>query len=495
MAMDESNPTELGIEGLEEPVEVGVGGFATVYKAFQPAFRRTVAVKILAAVNLDDAAKLRFERECQAMGSLSEHPNIVTVYGAGFTTVHGSRPYMIMAYLPGGSMAERLEARGSIPWDEASLVGVHLAGALETAHRGDIIHRDIKPANVLMSSYGDAQLTDFGIARIAGGHETQSGVITASMAHAPPEVLDGERPSVAADVYSLGSTIFELIYGTPAFQVDGDESMVPMLRRILTAPPPDLRERGVPEEVCVVIERAMAKDPAERQPSAMRLGRELQAARRAIGLDPGKLTIPADLIEDDEDISGGLNFTDSPDASVEAATSAAAKPTPIPADRTTTALSRDELQRAAPVEADYAGAGVGGGEKKRRKGLLVGIGIFVVLLLGAAAAITVALTRKPADVAAPAAPTSATSTTVQTDYSPDDQRDFVENCLGGGGVTQDYCKCVFDGIRGQFSFARYQGLKQEAQQNPKVFEGPELKKIQTDCRDQTLNRKPPTSTG
>jgi serine/threonine protein kinase len=493
--MDEPGATDLGIEGLEEPVEVGVGGFATVYKAFQPAFRRTVAVKILAAVNLDDAAKLRFERECQAMGSLSEHPNIVTVYGAGFTTAHGSRPYMIMAYLPGGSMAERLEARGSIPWDEASLVGVHLAGALETAHRGDIIHRDIKPANVLMSSYGDAQLTDFGIARIAGGHETQSGVITASMAHAPPEVLDGERPSVAADVYSLGSTIFELMYGAPAFQVDGDESMVPMLRRILTAAPPDLRQRGVPEEVCAVIEKAMAKDPAQRQPSALRFGRELQAARRAIGLDPGKLTIPADLIEDDEDISSGLNFTDAPDATVEAATAAAAKPTPIPSERVTTALSRDQLIRGAPVEPAYAGGAPGapGGpvEKKRGKGLLVGLGIFVVVIAAAAVAVAFAVTKKTPE-AAPA--TSSTTTTVQTDYSPDDQRLFIESCVGRGGVTQDFCKCVFDGIRGQFSFARFQELNQEAQDNPKVFDGPELKKIQTDCQTDP-NHKTTDSTG
>jgi serine/threonine protein kinase len=496
MPTDDTNAADIGVEGLEDPVEIGVGGFATVYKAFQPAFRRTVAVKVLAAVNLDEAAKFRFERECQAMGSLSEHPNIVTVYGAGFTTMHGSRPYMIMAFLPGGSMAEQLEERGSIRWEEASLIGVHLAGALETAHRGDIIHRDIKPANVLMSSYGDAQLTDFGIARIAGGHETQSGVITASMAHAPPEVLDGERPSVSADVYSLGSTIFELIYGTPAFQVDGDESMVPMLRRILTADPPDLRERGVPEEICTVIEKAMAKDPAARQPSALRLGRELQQARRAVGLDPGKLTIPADLIEDDEDISGGVSFTDSPNATVEGATAAAAKPTPMPtpAGRHTTALSADDLRRGAPVEVDYTGAVVAPAVagKKRGKGLLVGIIVFVVLLLGAGAAVAVVLSKNSTPTAAPV--TSTTTTTEQTDYSPDDQRNFIESCVGGGGVTQDYCKCVYDGIRGQFSFARFQALKQEAQDNPKVFEGPELRKIQTDCRTKA-NEKPPTSTG
>src|SRR5690349_9022008 len=255
--MTDSRSVDLDIEGLEDPVEIGVGGFATVFKAYQPAFRRTVAVKVLATLNLDDAARERFERECQAMGSLSEHPNIVTVYGAGFT--NSGRPYLVMAYLPGGSFQDRIDREGGVPWQDATLAGVHLAGALETAHRAQIVHRDIKPGNVLVSTYGDAQLTDFGIARISGGHETRSGVITASMAHAPPEVLDGQRPTIAADVYSLGSTIFELMHGTPAFSSASDESMVPMLRRILTDPPPDLRPRGVPDAVCQVIERAMAK--------------------------------------------------------------------------------------------------------------------------------------------------------------------------------------------------------------------------------------------
>src|SRR5262249_14947620 len=135
---------------------------------------------------------------------------------------------------------------------------------------------------------------------------------------------------------------------------------------------------------------------------------------RAIGLDPGKLTIPADLIEDDEDISDGLSFTDSPDATVEAATAAAAKPTPIPAGQQTTALSRDELLRTSPVEPDYARAGAGGpgsptGDKKRGKGLLIGIGIFVVLVLAAAAAVGLTITRRTPEAAPPA--TSATTTT------------------------------------------------------------------------------------
>jgi hypothetical protein len=291
--MADNNPTDLGIDGLQQAHEIGIGGFATVYRAFQPSFRRTVAVKVLATPSLDRAARERFERECQAMGTLADHPHIVTIYGSGYT--RQGRPYLVMAYLPGGSLQDRVDHHGPVRWQEATLYAVHLAGALETAHRAGIVHRDIKPGNVLLSAYGEAQLTDFGIARISGGHETRSGLITASMAHAPPEVLDGHRPTVTADVYALASTTFELMFGRPAFASPSDESMVPMLRRILTDAPPDLRGQGVPDAVCRALERAMAKSPDQRYASAGDLGRELQAARRALGLDPGRLTVPADV--------------------------------------------------------------------------------------------------------------------------------------------------------------------------------------------------------
>jgi len=483
--MDETGAADLGIEGLEDPQEIGVGGFATVYKAFQPAFRRTVAVKILAAVNLDDATKSRFERECQAMGSLSEHPNIVTVYGAGFTTVHGTRPYMIMAYLPGGSLEDRIKGKEPLRWEEASLIGVHLSGALETAHRGDIIHRDIKPANVLMSGYGDAQLTDFGIARVAGGHETQSGVITASMAHAPPEVLDGDKPSVSGDVYSLGSTIFELLYGTPAFEVDGDESMVPMLRRILTADPPDLRERGVPDAICEVIEKSMSKDPAVRQKSALAFGREMQAARRKIGLDPGKLTIPAGLIDLEEDPEADLTFTDSPSAMVEAATAAAAVPTPSLASQTTT-LTRGPSGEPILTDAQRAaGVSVIEVEKKRGAGLFVALGAFVLLVAVVLGVVIVSATRKSETA-------TSTTTTEPTDYTDKDARDFVQECADKPGISQNYCRCVYDEVKLRVPYERFKQLKGEsdARQN-EFFQSAELRGVLLDCKRKTGVRPDP----
>jgi len=502
--MTESRPVDLDIEGLQDPVEVGVGGFATVYRVSQPAFRRTVAVKVLAALNLDEAARERFERECQAMGSLSDHPNIVTVYGAGFTKQSG-RPYLVMAYLPGGSLQERIDREGAIPWQDATLYAVHLAGALETAHRAQIVHRDIKPANVLMSPFGDAQLTDFGIARISGGHETQSGVITASMAHAPPEVLDGQRPTVAADVYSLGSTIFELMHGSPAFSSASDESMVPMLRRILTDPPPDLRQRGVPDQVCQVIERAMAKPTDQRQVSAVQFGREMQAARRALGLDPGKLTVPADVSVDIDD-GQEINFVAAPlqTAPIEPQIAPAVPPSP---SYVAPVAPAQPVQPGAPAEpyapAAYApppaypstppAPGVAAyaappqAPKRSSKGLLVGVGIFAVLVLAAIA--VVALTSRGTEVAGGDPSTTVTTatsststettettettlTTTPTGYTQEMENTFVDACVAGpdGGQSNNrlLCRCVFKGIREQISFDRFVEIEKE------VGEGTEL---------------------
>ncbi len=285
MADSEGIPSIPGIEGLEL---IGRGGFAVVYRGRQPAFRRDVAVKVLERSGFDADDRRRFDRECQAMGALSDHPGIVTLHEAGTTS--SGQPYLVMAYVRGGTLHDQLVASGPLGWQEVTVAGVTLSGALETAHRAAVLHRDIKPANVLRAEFS-YQLSDFGIARIAGGHETQSGVITASIAHAAPEILDGAQPTARADVYALASTLFEALTGRAAFVRDTDEGLVPLIRRVLTEPPPDLREHGVPDAVAAVVDVAMAKDPADRYESAEAFGLALRGAQAVTGMSVTDLAV------------------------------------------------------------------------------------------------------------------------------------------------------------------------------------------------------------
>lgn len=252
-----------------------------VYRATQERFERTVAVKVLAAEDLDQLTRDRFERECRAMGALSDHPSIATVYEGGFTAA--GHPYLVMEYYPRGSLADHLTTAGPLSAGEVLAIGAGLADALAAAHRAGIIHRDIKPANVLVGAYGQHALADFGIARIAGAAETASTVITATLAHAAPEVLDRARPSEASDIYSLGSTLYELLTGAPAFVRPDEETIAALVSRIATEPVPDLRTRGVPDAVASAIERAMAKDPAERFADATVMADALRRAAEGGG--------------------------------------------------------------------------------------------------------------------------------------------------------------------------------------------------------------------
>jgi serine/threonine protein kinase len=311
------------LSGLTDPVEIGRGGFGVVYKAVETDLNRSVAVKVLSG-NLDDLALQRFDRERRAMGALSGHPNIVSIYRSGITP--DNRPYLVMEYLPGGSMAERVAARGPLSWRDAADVGVRLCAALETAHRAGVLHRDVKPENVFVSGLGAPKLGDFGIARLEGAPQTQSAMITASLAHAAPELIDGKPPSVQSDVYGLASTIVTLMTGHPPFSRDTDESIVPLLARIATEPVPDLRHQGVPTAFCEAFERAMSKDPARRPESAAALGRALQDAQRTQAVD----VTPLEVQGVDPTIAPGSGAPRVADPTVNVAAPTAAVTPPVP---------------------------------------------------------------------------------------------------------------------------------------------------------------------
>jgi serine/threonine protein kinase len=286
------------INGYHDLVPVGHGGFSVVYQARQDDFDRTVAVKVLAVDARDEKAMRRFARECQLTGRLSGHPNIVTVLGNGQTSA--GRPYIAMEFYPDGSLKQRLLREGPLPVRDVLDIGVKVAGALAAAHAAGVLHRDVKPENVLLSPYGEPALADFGVSRLTAALGGSASTQALTPHHAAPEVLDGRPATAAADVYSLGSTLYQLLAGRPAFQPDADEGIAPMLLRILRDEPPPIARPDVPEPVLAVLRRAMAKQPADRFPDAPALGTALRAAQAGAGLpvtrlpyDPAPHPVPA----------------------------------------------------------------------------------------------------------------------------------------------------------------------------------------------------------
>jgi ATP/maltotriose-dependent transcriptional regulator MalT len=285
-------PAELRDAGFEDAAEIGRGGFGVVYRCAQPLLDRTVAVKVLTA-DLDQENLDRFLREQHAMGRLSGHPHIVTILQVGTTT--RGRPFIVMPYHAKNSLEAVIRRHGPLDWCETLRIGVKLAGALDAAHRAGILHRDVKPGNILLTEYGEPELTDFGIARMAGGFQTATGVITGSPAFTAPEVLEGETPTPASDLYSLGATLFCALTGHAAFERRSGEQVVAQFLRITSQPIPDLREQGFPADVAAAIERAMTRDPAARPASAAAYGDELREVQRILGAAIDEMARPVEL--------------------------------------------------------------------------------------------------------------------------------------------------------------------------------------------------------
>ncbi|TSD93663.1 protein kinase [Skermania sp. ID1734] len=284
---------ELQIEGFENAEEIGKGGFGIVYRCDQPELDRTVAVKVLTA-SLDEESMERFAREQHAMGRLSGHPHIVPIFQIG--TTNNGRPFIVMQYHGQGSLESHIRGTGPLSWVETLRLGVKMAGALEAAHRVGTLHRDVKPGNILLTDYGEPQLTDFGIARVVGGFETGTGVITGSPGFTAPEVLDGASPTISSDVYSLGATLFCALTGHAAYERRSGEQIMAQFLRVAAQPVPDLRKEGMPDDVAAAIEWAMAAQASDRPTAAVAFGNELRDIQRRNGIPVDEMAVPGQQV-------------------------------------------------------------------------------------------------------------------------------------------------------------------------------------------------------
>ena len=269
----------VDIDGYEILDEIGAGGFSMVYRARQTSMNRDVAIKVLNAGFTTEAERRTFERECHALGRLSHHPNIVTVFNDAFTA--DGRPCIVME-LYHSNYRERLEQTGPLAVDEAIAVTVRICGALQTAHDAGVLHRDLKPHNVFVSAYGEPALGDFGISTV-DNERSQSRSSGLSIAYAAPEVLEDGDASVASDVYSTGITLYQLIAGTTPF---AGPDLASTVRRILTSPPPRIDRPGLPTGLNRVLQDVLAKAPSARPATMNDLAEQLRDVQVRAGLAP-----------------------------------------------------------------------------------------------------------------------------------------------------------------------------------------------------------------
>ncbi|MCS5498142.1 protein kinase [Cnuibacter physcomitrellae] len=292
------------IPGFEYQSLLGSGGFADVFLYDQRMPRRRVAIKVLLKESLTQGAQESFEAEANLMAQLSTHPSIVTIYQAG--VADDGRPYLAMEYCPKPNLGARYR-KERISVAEALRIGVQVAGAVETSHRAGILHRDIKPANILVTEYNRPALTDFGISvALVGDPERES--VGMSIPWSPPEVFESSPSSgVAADVYSLGATVYTLLAGRSPFEVPGGSNTgLDLITRIQSSPLARIGRADVPDSLEDVLATAMAKRPDARYASALELGRALQKIQLELSLsvtptDVLDESLPAESVEEEDE--------------------------------------------------------------------------------------------------------------------------------------------------------------------------------------------------
>jgi serine/threonine protein kinase len=252
------------------------GGMGSVWLARDRVLGRPVAIKVLdAGLAADRRMAARFRREARTTAALSNHPNVVTIFDVDW--IQG-RPYIVMDYLAGGSLAAALR-RGRPRLGEALAWLGGAASALDHAHQQGIVHRDVKPQNLLLNERRDLAVADFGIARAAGNAElTATGVVVGTAGYAAPEQALGRPAGPASDRYSLAVVAFRVLTGERPFVLEPESPAARLRQHVHATPEPASSRAPLPEAVDPVLERGMAKDPDERWPTATAMVDALHAA-------------------------------------------------------------------------------------------------------------------------------------------------------------------------------------------------------------------------
>jgi eukaryotic-like serine/threonine-protein kinase len=275
--------THLGPYEIVAPL--GAGGMGEVYRARDTRLDRTVAIKILSAqFSSDPARKQRFEREAKTISSLN-HPHICVLHDIGH---QGGTDYLVMECVEGETLAKRLE-KGPLPLDQVFKFGMHIAEALDKAHRSGIVHRDLKPGNIMLTATG-AKLLDFGLAKLAvplaaaatrtaaaldQSPMTEQGTIVGTFRYMSPEQVEGKEIDSRSDIFSLGAVLYEMLTGKRAFEGKSQLSIASAILEREPAPISSVKPM-TPPAFDHAVRRCLAKNPEERWQSARDLALELK---------------------------------------------------------------------------------------------------------------------------------------------------------------------------------------------------------------------------
>jgi hypothetical protein len=273
--MEDLTGKQFGSYQIVAPL--GEGGMAAVYKAYQPAMERYVALKVLPRHFADDPQFVtRFKQEAKVLAQL-QHPHILPVFDFGEFDEY---TYLVMPFVKSGTLTDELKGE-PFPIERIDKVIAQIGGALDYAHERGLIHRDVKPSNVLIDESGNYLLSDFGLAKILEGNEklTMSGVIMGTPAYMSPEQGMGKTLDGRSDIYSLGVILYEMATGRAPYKAE--TPMAVMIKHISDPlPPPSIINSDLPEEIEAVILKALAKNPEDRYQSAGELVRALSTTIR-----------------------------------------------------------------------------------------------------------------------------------------------------------------------------------------------------------------------